>query len=217
METNFYTIKGFKERVSEKQDVTNAVITKDYEILSSENGSTFTITTDASDREYDSISADGLDITNYLKNPVVLWGHDASQLPIGKCVNIEQVQNGWQATVEFVPGDYPAIGDKAEAIRRSIKDGFLSAVSIGFIPLEWDFNEEGGLNITKSELTEFSIVSIPCNPQALVVQRTLNTEEQPLVPEQVEDEPLSDKEKQKALRKKRIALDLAVLGINYTK
>ncbi|GAN84045.1 HK97 family phage prohead protease [Novacetimonas hansenii] len=233
--TKFLTVKGFKEQVKEKLDTSNTIITKDYEILNSDTGSTFIITNDSMDRDNDIVDANGLDISNYLKNPVVLWGHDSSELPIGKCVNIEQVDNGWQATVEFAPSDYPYNGAKAESIRRSIKDGFLNAVSIGFIPLEWDFNEEGGLNITKAELTEFSIVSIPSNRDALVITRSLDDEqetndeaeteedeeieedqeqEQLELEEEIEEEQeLKEKEKQKAIRKKRILFDLDYFGI----
>ncbi|WP_039905242.1 HK97 family phage prohead protease, partial [Acetobacter tropicalis] len=110
------------------------------------------------------------------------------------------VEDGWVATVEFVPEDYPYIGAKAEAVRRSIKDGFLSAVSIGFIPKEWNFNDEGGLNILESELTEFSVVSVPCHQDALVTERTLTTNE-PLVQEDMDKE---EEEEEKIKEEKRL-------------
>lgn len=202
MKNKTYTIKTFKENIKQNKFSEAPVVTKDYEITSNENGSTFKITEEKPDREQDIVFAKGLDITNYLKNPVVLWGHDSSELPIGKCVNIEQVEDGWIATVEFVSEDVPYIGAKAEAIRRLIKDGFLSAVSIGFIPTEWDFNEEGGLNILKSELTEFSVVSVPCLPTALVEERTLTTAE-PVVQEEEKEKPSVEDIEEKRLKYKK--------------
>ena len=201
MKNNTYTVKSFKEFVkANKFAPQQAVVTKDYEIVSNENGSTFKITEESHDREQDVVFAKGLDITNFLKNPVVLWGHDSHEPPIGKCVNIDRVEDGWVATVEFVPADNPYNGYKAEGVRQMIKDGFLHAVSIGFIPKEWDFNDEGGFDITESELTEFSVVSVPCNPNALVTERSLNTTE-PLIPEDVnvhDDEEIEEEDQEQA-------------------
>lgn len=205
-------------KVIESKSYDNTTVVKDFELnsisTSVSGDATFIITDDISDREQDVVYPDGLDITNFLRNPVVLWGHNADELPVGKCVNIERQNNGWIATVEFVPSDYPHIGDKAEAIRRSIKDGFLNAVSIGFIPKDWEFNENGGLNITASELTEFSIVSVPCNPNALAVERTLTTEEPVIEEEELNKETtINEKDKSKKLRIKRIKMDLDYFGI----
>ena len=203
-----YTMKSFKESVKNNKIPMNAIITKDYEIISSENGATFKITEEIHDREQDIVMADGLDIENYLRNPVVLWGHDSDEPPIGKCVDIKQVADGWIATVEFVPAENPYNGYKAEGIRQMIKEGYLHAVSIGFIPKDWEFNNEGGLNILTSELTEFSVVTVPCNPNALVTERSLNTSE-PLVSEDMKeeeedkDQKEKDKEKQRKLKKIR--------------
>lgn len=217
MKNKTYTVKSFKEHIKLNKFSEMPTVVKDYEIVSNENGSTFKITEETPDREQDVVFAKGLDITNYLKNPVVLWGHDSSDLPIGKCVNIEQVDDGWLATVEFVPEDYPYIGAKAEAVRRSIKDGFLSAVSIGFIPKEWNFNDEGGLNILESELTEFSVVSVPCHQNAIVEERSLNTE-QPLVQEDMdeseEEEKSSDDEEKKKEKILKYKEELKRLGIS---
>ena len=52
-----------------------------------------------------------------------------------------------------------------------IKGGVLNAVSIGFSPIESEPIKGGGWRYTKWELLEISVVAVPANPNALVVQR----------------------------------------------
>ena len=56
-------------------------------------------------------------------------------------------------------------------------DGFLSATSVGFRQLTWDFTEDEergaddwwpGIVFHTQELVEFSIVTVPANPEALI-------------------------------------------------
>lgn len=52
-----------------------------------------TISTCAVDREHDEIVAKGGDFTAYLKNPVVLFGHDHRALPVGATTRLD-VESG---------------------------------------------------------------------------------------------------------------------------
>ncbi|MBF0877461.1 hypothetical protein HKD21_11465 [Gluconobacter cerevisiae] len=167
------SIKSFRDAVK-SQDVSalEKTVTADFQIKALDNGSdlfTFVITNDALDRANDIVDPDGLDVTEYLRNPRVLKIHNDGEWPIGRCVELKRVGNGWQGTVEFCPADYPVVGPDAEFCRRALKDGFISAVSIGFRPLNYSINDAGGMTITESELLEFSIVPIPCNQEALLV------------------------------------------------
>jgi phage head maturation protease len=76
-------------------------------------------------------------------------------------------------------------------------DGFLNATSVGFRPLEWTLSKdpsrgadewEPGADFHRAELVEFSIVSVPCNPEAL-----LEATPQPTEPEEPEAEPVEAK------------------------
>ncbi|PAK77821.1 HK97 family phage prohead protease [Acetobacter fabarum] len=145
----------------------------------------YVITTDAVDRMQDKISADGWDLTAYLQNPVVLWGHD-HDLVIGKAVSVVQESNGLSATVEFQPSDMPIVGPWADYAYRSGLSGFVRATSVGFYPKEWEFTDDEdrgaddwfpGIDFKRQELTEFSIVSVPANPEALLLPQ--NTTPQP--------------------------------------
>src|SRR5262245_44347605 len=66
---------------------------------------TFTITTDAVDRDRDVIHAAGWKLDAYRKNPVVLFAHDYKSLPIARAVDIRQTEHGISATAEFMTAD----------------------------------------------------------------------------------------------------------------
>jgi len=137
---------------------------------------TYRITTACVDRQQDTIAVDGWDLTAYLKSPVVLWGHN-QDLVIGKAISIERDGTGLRSTVEFQPADMPIVGDWAEYAYRSGVSGFVRATSVGFRPIEWELTEDEerggdgwfpGVDFKRQELTEFSVVGVPANPEALL-------------------------------------------------
>ena len=136
----------------------------------------FTISTGSVDREGDTVAINGWQLGAFKTNPVVLWGHQTGELPIGKCTAIGVEGGALKAVVEFVPADMPAIGPLAEAVLRMSRDGFLSATSVGFRPLQFELAKDRDdgqswfppIDFLKQDLLEFSIVSIPANPEALI-------------------------------------------------
>lgn len=137
----------------------------------------FTISTAAVDRAQDTVDQNGWDLTGFLRNPVVLWQHDSWSLPIGKCVEIGLEAGALRATVEFVRADMPMVGEMAETVLLMCKEGFLSATSVGFRPLDFDVTEDPargaddwlpGFDFKRQDLTEFSIVTVPCNADAVI-------------------------------------------------
>ena len=125
----------------------------------------FTISSETADSYRDVVSADGWNLERFLKNPVVLWAHIKSQLPVGKASNIRTDGDTLKAAAEFASRD---IYEFADDVFKMLKAGFLNAVSVGFIPLEWTWDDErGGYNFIKNELFEFSVVPVPANPDAL--------------------------------------------------
>lgn len=138
---------------------------------------TFTCSTASSDRTNDSIDQSGIFLGNYLKNPVVMYAHDTDNYPVAKCVQIGIVSGNLTAVFEFLASDVPLAGPRAEAVFQMVKQGYLSAVSIGFLPLEYEFSNdperESGVDFKSVELTEISIVPVPCQPEALVVPQSI--------------------------------------------
>lgn len=137
----------------------------------------FTISTGAVDREQDRVALAGWDLANFKRNPVVLWGHDAGRLPIGRAFDVSIEGPGLKASVEFIPYDTPEGGQFAEAVYRLARDGFIAATSVGFRPIKWERSADqargaddwfGGIDFEQQELVEFSVVTVPANPEALI-------------------------------------------------
>ena len=136
----------------------------------------FTISTAAVDRDGDTIALGGWDLTGYLSNPVVLWGHESHAPPIGRSIEIGIEGGALKAVVEFVPADMPIIGEQSEMLFRLCDGGFLSACSVGFRPIEFVTAKERmtdddwypPVDFKKQELLEFSVVTIPSNPEAVL-------------------------------------------------
>ena len=126
---------------------------------------TFVISTGSVDRDRDVLKVAGWDFENYLKNPVVLWAHSYSMLPVGKTESIVKRATALRATAEFAPEE---LNPFAEFVFRMIDGGYLHACSVGFRPLKWVFVEDRrGYDIIEMELLEYSIVPVPANPDAL--------------------------------------------------
>ena len=145
----------------------------------------FQITTDAIDRDGDTLAAAGWDTKTYEQNPTVLWSHDYSALPIAKTISITPTKNGLMAVAEFpVKGVHPF----ADTVFELLKGGFLSAASVGFRPVEQSpaTDRAKGFNYAKQELLEWSIVPIPANPEALIQMSIENVKQKGLL------KPLAD-------------------------
>lgn len=129
----------------------------------------FVVSTNALDAHGERINVDGINFKEYKKNPVVLWGHDGFNLPIAKTSKIWKENGRLMARAMFDMAD-----DFPRKVYRKIKDGYLNAVSIGGMVEEW---AEDGLTINKMNMKEFSVVSIPANPEALATAKQLSTED----------------------------------------
>lgn len=117
------------------------------------------ITTENVDRHGEVIKLDAWNTEHYMKNPVVLWGHSYSILPIGVCTSIEIKDGKMIAKGKFAPEE---ANPMAQQIRRLYDLGIIRTTSVGFIAKQYEGNM-----ITEAELLEFSFVSVPANPYAL--------------------------------------------------
>ncbi len=154
-----------------------ALLTKVKRVESGAKVFTFRATTEAIDRQNEIVTADGWHTENFLKNPVFLWAHDYRSLPIGKVVRLTQDEEGLLADVIFDQED-----DLARQVESKYERGFLSAVSVGFQPLEMDFGKNGEpLKHTQKDLLELSGVPVPANADALV-QRANNQQRRAALP-----------------------------------
>lgn len=130
------------------------------------------VSTSDLDRVGDVVLQDGIDLTAYRSNPIVLWNHDRDE-PIARCAEIGIEAGKLTALVQFPPEGVSPQADKTYGL---ILAGVINAASIGFAikddaPLD-PKKPFGGALITASELYEFSFVSVPAVRQALVVERS---------------------------------------------
>jgi hypothetical protein len=153
------------------------------------------VSTISVDRDGDIIDPDGIDTSDFEKNPVILYGHNHGSsmwgggypvLPLGRDRWIKRTKKGLLALQEY------ASHDLANDVFTMHKDGFPLASSIGFIPLEYKeqgdddyietatkFAEKYNMNLndvtkaqriyTKTYLLEHSDVPVPSNPDALML------------------------------------------------
>lgn len=134
----------------------------------------FTISKTVEDRDGDVIHADGVDFTNYMKNPVFCSFHNTREFPLGKVTKFwvegdEVKADVYFPTLEELSTNPEQASEKAKLVDftyHCYKTGMLNAVSVGFIPLEWTENQKG-FDITKWELLEFSAVAVPANQDAI--------------------------------------------------
>lgn len=125
----------------------------------------FIMSTEEFDRAGDSVALEGWVLDNYQRNPIVLWSHDYEKPPIGKCVQIGIEGRNLAGYVQFATAD---VNPFADTIFKLVEGGFINAGSVGFKPLDAPrINDRGGLDFTRQELLEFSIVGVPCHPAAL--------------------------------------------------
>lgn len=117
------------------------------------------------DRDRDTIDQLGIDVKPFKTNPVVLWAHDMRIPPVARVKRTWIRDEKLMGTIEFPPEGVSAMSDTLHGL---VKNGFINAVSIGFAPIEWTFNEErGGIDLKKIELWEVSLVPVPSQRDAL--------------------------------------------------
>lgn len=124
---------------------------------------------------YDSIVEPSWILDRYLKNPVVLWDHNAhltaDTLPIGTVRNL-RVEN--DALVGELVLASERANPRAEQVYQSIIEGTLRGVSVGFHPRDVRFemiDDREVMVCSNNELREISITPVPANPNALIQLR----------------------------------------------
>ena len=150
-------------------------IAKVSEINEDERTVVTIISTGVVDRDSEVLVPSGAALDNYMKNPVVPWSHNSMDPPIGKALWVKRTASKLTAKVKF------ALTDRAEEVWQLFKGGYLKAFSVGFLPTEMPSmptpdeirkNPEWASArrvFRKWELLEFSPVTVPANPEALML------------------------------------------------
>jgi HK97 family phage prohead protease len=144
------------------------------------NTLTYVLSDATIDRFGDTIDPAGWQLTNFKQNPIALFNHNPNA-PIGKWKNV-RVEND-QLIADLAPAD-PGTSARVDEILSLIRQDVLRATSVGFRSLESapidPKNPFGGTKYTSQELVETSIVSVPANPAALAIARSMNISDETL-------------------------------------
>ena len=139
---------------------------------------TFVASDETVDRYGDVINADGWQLAEFRKNPVFLWLHSYAA-PIGKVEKVHVDGSRLLARVKFASEGVSALADD---LWKLVKERILRAVSVGFMvesPDDYELirnaeEEVTGVRYLRQQLLELSLVSVPANPNALAVARSLD-------------------------------------------
>ncbi|SDE63348.1 HK97 family phage prohead protease [Riemerella columbipharyngis] len=110
------------------------------------------------------IKTDGINLERFAQNPVMLDGHNPSNLSvIGKWKDIQTEEGKLSADTDFDTED-----QNAALIAGKVERGVIKGASMGIAFKRQDLHYENGeLILSACELLEASIVSIPSNANAL--------------------------------------------------
>lgn len=134
----------------------------------------FIISTPTPDRAEDVVEPSGFQLGNYKANPLVLYDHGFGEitLPIGKSrdpdgkLTVKIKSASVEAECYFAQSNWQGM-----QVFQLVEEGILNCASVHIDPLEASVRTGAdgrrGLHITKCDLLEWSIVGIPCNPEAV--------------------------------------------------
>ncbi|MDR2423372.1 MAG: HK97 family phage prohead protease [Prevotellaceae bacterium] len=128
----------------------------------------FTISDETVNRYGYRILTAGIDTARFEANPVAYFNHDTSQPAVGKWVKVWKDEGKLKGTLEFDGDD-----EFAMKLYKKYKSDFMRAVSLHIIPVEESDAKETLLpgqrysTVTKCELMEISLVTLPGNANAV--------------------------------------------------
>ncbi|WP_143960236.1 phage protease [Litoribacter populi] len=130
----------------------------------------FTISTEAENIKDFSVRTEGIDLSAYVLNPLMLWMHQRPKgvsrdeiLPLGNFLDLEINDGKLSGVPAFDTTDTFAV-----SIMNKVENGTLRMASAGLVPIEWR-NLDGKVWLWRSKMVEISLADIGCNPEALAV------------------------------------------------
>lgn len=169
--------------------VRSVTIDSEFKFEKDERTDVSMITTFSVDRDFEVVDPNGIDRSSYQKNPIVGYGHNYKELPIGRSQWTKRVtgdspeRDGILAKTEYTkrPDSWPTQEKWVpDAVFHFVQEGVLKGKSIGFVALEGRQPEKKDIDkradlakarfiFTKSLLIEYSVVGAQSNPNALLL------------------------------------------------
>lgn len=137
-------------------------------------GLEFVLSDATRDRYGDIVEPSGWDLKWFKQNPIALFGHSSS-FPIGTWSDARVEGGKLIARLNLAAR---GTSQRIDELISLVEQGILRAVSVGFKPMKWEPMDKekpyDGTRFLKQELMECSLVSVPANPAALAVAKTMN-------------------------------------------
>lgn len=158
------------ERTVEIEHVTDEAGQRAIEITASD---------ESIDRYRDVIVASGWKLENYARNPVILIDHSYT---VASIVGRGEPRIKGKKLKLRITHDENEANANAVMVRRLVEEGWLRAVSVGFMPLKWEWIKSkdkngddvftGGVRYLEQDLMETSWVAVPANANATLSARS---------------------------------------------
>jgi HK97 family phage prohead protease len=134
-----------------------------------QDGGTVVISTPSLDRDKDRVDPMGARLEAYHANPVVCFGHLYREpwAVVGRTRKLDVSPAGLVADFELRPPANDA--DPQTIVRLLWGGGWLRSASIGFTPIRWTENDQGGKDYHEWELLEWSLTPVPAQADALAL------------------------------------------------
>jgi len=140
-----------------------------------ENADISVVTDGSIDRDHEMIEPKGVDWVSFRKNPVVTFGHDYHNPPIGKSIWQKQIGQSWKAKTVYTkrPDNHPKEKEwLPESIFHMVKEGSLPGKSIsGAVKWREPSVEQRTLGIKRVAETvkvyEYAVVTMQSNTNAI--------------------------------------------------
>lgn len=131
------------------------------------------------DRDNEIILPEGIDVTNYEKNKLVLFGHNHFLPAVGKAMWLKIIpEEGLKFGFKFATGE--GAPQLSKDLNYLYKEGIMNSFSIGFIGKKYidnpgdtkGYEKYAGVSRiwTEVELLEISAVNVPANAEARVLE-----------------------------------------------
>lgn len=132
-----------------------------------------------------SILTEGIDLTRFMKNPVMLSDHwNSNWNVIGKWFDVKK-----NASVLTGMPDFDTEDEDTSKIAGKVERGYINACSMGIIFDRENLTVVGGkVILTKCELVEVSIVPVPSNANAV---RLMHADGKPMEEKEIQELSLS--------------------------
>jgi HK97 family phage prohead protease len=168
------------EDYQEESSGTAGLVLKEHvgALIEDARGLEFILSDATPDRFGDVVEPKGWQYDNFKRHPIALFNHNAD-FPIGTWANVRNDEKDLRARLVLAPKGTSA---RLDEIRALVDAKILKAVSVGFKAIKSEALTEntgrdpfgfGPKRYLQQELVECSLVSIPANPNALAVAKSL--------------------------------------------